>query len=683
MHITKQIRAAVAASGAAIAIAALMPGVASAGTYFDYAGDRAGVNLPAPTLGDWGFYDTSGQVQRASDFTTKTKGAAINWQINYPTGTLDQNAGVGVQLQIPATGPKSAISINRVWDWTRLDLRPQNLHGGFEPPAQGVNTVPTVGTTSDTAFFNGATTQGTGHDSGPLAAGTKVHRIFTVCQFLGGAYGSCTLPSPFMTVRGLKAQLAESVGPTGSIDGGTLTAGGVLAGTKSLSYTAGDQESGVEKVEALLDGVVVATDDNARDLTLPVYLQTGACTYSGLQACPATQTKVLSVDTNRVADGAYELSLRVTDAAGNGRTVLASDPVVIDNHPAPVNTELPAIQGDPTEGQVLSAYDGLWENAVGPANHRWRRCDTDLSGCVPVGTDGSYRLQAADVGKRLELEVTRVNDVGEAVAATSAATEPVLAAPSQTPVINTPVPGPAGRDGAAGASGAPGLPGPTGPALILHLNGQNATAAAALTARFTASGRGTIRSAYGRTVLITGRLLTPGGQPIAGATVQVLRQDKLVGAPMAPAGEVTTDSTGRFAYATTAARSRTIRFAYRTHVEDAEFASTTDIGLAVIAPVRLASSRRSLRNGQTVRFKGSVPGAPAAAREVVELQVRKGTRWMTFKVARLHRGTFGATYRFAATHRTTTYAFRARVLQDAGFPFLTGVSKTAKVTVRA
>jgi hypothetical protein len=666
---------------AAVSIAAISPGAARAGTYFDYAGDPAGINLPAPSLGDWGFYDTSGQVQRASTFPTRTKGASVAWQINYPTGVLAQNTGVGMQLQVPASGAKSAISINRVWDWTQLDLRPLNLDGAPEAPALGLNSIPTQGTIGDSASFNGTTTQGTGHDSGILPANTKSRQIGVFCAFWGPAYYNCTLPSPFMTIRGLKAELSEGVAPTGSIDGGTLTAGGILKGIKTLSYTAGDQESGVERIEALLDGVVVATDSNARDLTQPVASQTGACTYSGLQACPSTQTNVMSVDTNQVPDGAYELSLRMADAAGNTHTVLAPDPVVVDNHPAPVNTELPAITGSATEGQVLGDYDGIWQNAIGSATYRWKRCNADLSGCVPVATTATYRLQAGDVGKRMELEVTRVNDVGEAVAATSPATDAVQAAGNPAPVIINPppAPGPAGQNGANGQNGATG---PNGQTLVLHLNGSNATASASLKALFSSSKRGTIRSAYGKKVLVTGQLLTPGGQAIAGAKVQVFQQDKQVGAALVPSGEVTTDASGKFAYTTTAVRSRTIRFAYRTHIEDATFASTTDISLEVVAKISLGVNRHALHNGQTVTFKGSVAGAPANARKVIELQVKKGSRWMTFKTARLSKGRFSARYRFIATHRTTTYVFRARVRQEAGFPFLTGVSKTAKVTVR-
>jgi hypothetical protein len=129
-------------------------------------------------------------------------------------------------------------------------------------------------------------------------------------------------------------------------------------------------------------------------------------------------------------------------------------------------------------------------------------------------------------------------------------------------------------------------------------------------------------------------------------------------------------------------RSRTIRFAYRAHLEDVAFAQTTDIGLGVIAKVTLATDRRELRNGQTVRFSGTVAGAPSNARKVVELQVRKPSGWMTFRSTRLRNGRFTERYRFTSTRGRVHYVFRARVRQEAGFPFLTGVSAPAGVAVR-
>src|SRR3954470_14450149 len=347
---------------AAVVVAAVAPGVADAGQYPMYAGDVPNINLAAPSQAAWTFYDTSGQISRANTFPTRTFGAEVTWAINYPTGFLAQNTGVGIQLKIPSTGAQSAIDIARVTDWSETYLTAQHVHGGIEPPAYGLNvatglTSPPGGTASG---WNGFSTSGPGHDSGALQRGTKERQIGVYCAYYGGNYTHCTLPTPFLLIRGLKTMLYEGVQPSGAIDGGSITAGGSLSGTKSLAFTAADQESGVEKVEALLDDVVVATESNARDLSQPVYEQSGSCKYVDLRACPASMDSVLSVDTNKVPDGAYELSLRVTDAAGNAKTVLAGDPVVVDNHPAPVNTELPAITGDAVEGQILGSYVGLW-----------------------------------------------------------------------------------------------------------------------------------------------------------------------------------------------------------------------------------------------------------------------------------------------------------------------------------
>ncbi len=132
-------------------------------------------------------------------------------------------------------------------------------------------------------------------------------------------------------MRGIKTTLREVVQPAVGIDGGALLGAGPMRGTNSVAYTAGDDESGVERVEVLLDGAVVATDSFARDLTQPVAAQTGYCTYVDFQACPSTHSGLVDVDTTKVPDGAYELGVRVTDAAGNKRTAVAGAPVVIDN----------------------------------------------------------------------------------------------------------------------------------------------------------------------------------------------------------------------------------------------------------------------------------------------------------------------------------------------------------------
>jgi hypothetical protein len=400
-----------------------------------------------------------------------------------------------------------------------------------------------------------------------------------LCSYMGGGYGNCTLPSPFLRIRGLKTTLREDVQPTASIDGGTLASSGSHTGTKTVTYSAADGESGVERVEVLLGGVVVAKASDARDLSRQVIQQTGDCEYIGLRACPATTSGTLSVNTAGVPDGAYALEVRATDAAGNSRSAVYGQPVVIDNVP---------------------------DTVVMP----------------PAPTQGA---------------------VGGATRVTTTPSSPASTAPD---------------------------------------NGVGASSNATMRATFAATRRGVVTSPYGKKVLITGQLKRPDGTPIAGAKLHVLHQDKTFGAAMVPAAEITTDSTGTFRHVTTADRSRTIRIGYRARHADTEFAETTDIALGVIARVGLTTDRTALRNGQTVKFRGSVAGAPQGSRKVVELQVRKGKSWMTFRSTRLRNGRFSEGYKFTRTVGTAKYVFRARVRAEAGFPFNTGESKQVRVTVR-
>ena len=191
--------------------------------------------------------------------------------------------------------------------------------GPGQAPAWGLNLGATVGTApgGSSSGFDGTGTTGAGHDSGPLPVGARTRRLGVLCSYMGGGYGSCTLPSPFLRIRGLKTTLREDVQPTASIDGGTLASAGSHAGTKTVTYSAADGESGVERVDVLLDGVVVAKASDARDLSRQVIQQTGDCEYIGLRACPATTSGTLSVNTAGVPDGAYALEVRATDAAGN------------------------------------------------------------------------------------------------------------------------------------------------------------------------------------------------------------------------------------------------------------------------------------------------------------------------------------------------------------------------------
>jgi hypothetical protein len=126
-------------------------------------------------------------------------------------------------------------------------------------------------------------------------------------------------PNP-LEVRGAEVTLQEDVAPTGSIDGGSLLDDSRQSGIRSISYALSDQESGIAEVSAVVGSTVVATQDFKSE-----------CAYSNFAACPQVRSGSLVIDTRKVPDGSYPVSIRVMDAANNRETIQASRTAQISN----------------------------------------------------------------------------------------------------------------------------------------------------------------------------------------------------------------------------------------------------------------------------------------------------------------------------------------------------------------
>jgi hypothetical protein len=200
------------------------------------------------------------------------------------------------------------------------------------------------------------------------------------------------------------------------------------------------------------------------------------------------------------------------------------------------------------------------------------------------------------------------------------------------------------------------------------LNGAPGGAGAKLTV-WHADSKRTIRVRYGRRVTLSGQLLSPTGQAVAGAIVDVLGQTRVRGSALRRVTTVRTDASGRFRYVAPAGPSRLIRFGYRARLGDTAFSHTTDIHLRVVARLSFGLSAARLRNGQLLRYAGRL-GGPNSASKFVEIRVKKGNRWELVGVARTdNRGMFTWRYRFRRTSRATTYAFRANVRRQENLPY--------------
>lgn len=207
-------------------------------------------------------------------------------------------------------------------------------------------------------------------------------------------------------------------------------------------------------------------------------------------------------------------------------------------------------------------------------------------------------------------------------------------------------------------------------------NGTNAGPGAKLTASLAFGGKtGTSRISlrFGQGgVRLTGKVQGQGG-PVVGGLVDIGVKERSFGARTVTS-PVRTGSDGSFSFTVPAGRSQDVTASYRAFLESAPVTEKT---LRIDARPRLSFNVR--RAGRTATFSGTLFGAPPASRKVVVLEVRRGKGFQPFGTVRMKHGRYSLKFRFLSGGR---YTFRARVLAEAGWPFLTATSATRRLTVR-
>jgi hypothetical protein len=223
---------------------------------------------------------------------------------------------------------------------------------------------------------------------------------------------------------------------------------------------------------------------------------------------------------------------------------------------------------------------------------------------------------------------------------------------------------------------APGIPGPP--------NGANASAQATLSVRWKRTRKPSLTSAFGSRQAITGRLTGPGGVAISAAQIDVQATPSTGGPAVAMAGALT-DREGRFTMRLARGlSSRTLHFAYRSHIGDATPAATGMLKLAVKAGLTLQITPRTAGVGQSIYFKGRLLGhpIPAAGKQLVLEARSPGGSWIEFKVVRTSsRGSYRASYRFKFPG-PALYQFRVVCEPESDYPFAAGSSQVLAVHER-
>ena len=235
------------------------------------------------------------------------------------------------------------------------------------------------------------------------------------CQ-LQGTEEYCLTGSPsdqfaMADVYSVTVTLAESSSPTVSSVSGPLWASGVVSGTVPLSFQASDP-SGIEAV-AVRDGAALGASVQE------------SCDFTGAVPCPQLNPGQLNVETTGFSDGRAELSLVVSDAAGN-TTVVTSPPLVVDNNG-------PAAPASLTASPVGAGSDVVnlaWSDPVNPPEPVMgafaQLCQATCAPAVAVSPTGAGQLTTPGPGSytvRLWL-VDSAGRGGPQNAATTAVTVP-------------------------------------------------------------------------------------------------------------------------------------------------------------------------------------------------------------------------------------------------------------------
>ncbi len=343
--------------------------------------------------------------------------------------------------------------------------------------------------------------------------------------------------------------------------------------------------------------------------------------------------------------GSWTLRVWLHDAAGNADIRNAAPPVHLRfDGDAPTASFAPADPANPTNITV-SASDGTSGLASGTveikptAASAWtplptRLTDTGVAAVVPDETlrSGKYDLRA-----------TVVDQAG-----------------NERSTAELP-------DGTAARVSLPVR-------ALTHLTAGHRTGA------YSAQLRSRVNMRFNGRVKLTGRLIDQQHHPVVHAALTVMQRTALAGAPWKALKAIHTGRTGGFAFRTAAGPSRFIRVRYEG--TPTVRPSQQDVTVRVAGASSLSASRRRLRTGHTVRFSGIVHGTDVKGGKLIQLQTRVGGRWQTFATA--HTSTHGRwsySYRFLHTRGDVTYAFRAALPQEHGYPYRNGQSSTVYVRV--
>jgi hypothetical protein len=459
--------------------------------------------------------------------------------------------------------------------------------------------------------------------------------------------------------------------PAGStIAGGSITAtltsphGQAWLGTPSASYDSADvlancQYNAACGQNGTLSGAFPITHLGGMNL-YAVAVCVGP--YEGATSCPATGGLDAGI---YVSSAAIALANGATPAAsGFGGTLLSPN--------AQGTQELTFLANDPGGPGVYlvtAQIDGKTVYSGTPDNNEGR--------CIPIGATGGTLMfdhsQPCRASESVDLPIntaTLANGQHTLKVTVEDAAENASVVYDATITTQQP------SNNSLGA-----LPGPgtSASATLARGLGQPNGIAASEGARLRLGQPGRLTRSFAKRALrIPGRLVNAQGQPIAGATLDLLQQTG--GSPsLKLISHAKTSATGTFLASTPAGPSRTIEVAYRAFSSDGAYTATSRITESVQAGVLLAISPRRTSSEGAITLTGRVLGPVPPQGVSVDLLVHYRGKWEPFRTPRTDAaGHFTVVYQFEGARGR--FPFRAEVPpSQADFSFVRGLSGVVDV----
>jgi hypothetical protein len=218
--------------------------------------------------------------------------------------------------------------------WWRFSAPPGTViasvlmsYAGFTRPYDGQN--------SGTTFIDGpqagylAADRGLGTLSARWVSRTGLHdpwiQVTAECDGLAGA-PDCPAGTPhaFIVILRSEVALTDESPPDAGPASGSAVSSSRWQGTQVFAFPASDEGGGVYQAILSVDGTpqVARTIDDRGGRCVDTTASSRVFVFP--QPCPTSVDALVSVDANALPAGQHDVTLRVTDAAGNARTVYAA-----------------------------------------------------------------------------------------------------------------------------------------------------------------------------------------------------------------------------------------------------------------------------------------------------------------------------------------------------------------------